>query len=92
MGNNFDKTRRIVYPDNYFFPEGRDYRTESTDIESFRSLNIGLFAGVGFKADIDYRFSVFYETYLNPMFLNLIDEGSWKIFGYSMQLGVRYRI
>ncbi len=92
MGNNFDKTIRIVYPDNYFFPEGRDYRTESTDIESFRSLNIGLFAGVGFKADIDYRFSVFYETYLNPMFLNLIDEGSWKIFGYSMQLGVRYRI
>ncbi len=92
MGSNFDKTRKIAYPDNLLFPDGAAEHTENMDFDSFKSFNIGAFAGFGLKADLDYRYSVIFETYLNPNFLNLVDKGSWKTLGYSLQIGMRYRL
>ncbi len=91
-GNNFDKSRKIAAPDNIRYQDGSDKITAEFAFDSFKSINIGAFAGLGFKADFDVKYSIFFETFINPNILNLVDEGSWHTIDYGLQLGVRYKL
>lgn len=91
-GSSFDKSRSIAYPDYLRYTDGKRERTEDFKFDSFKAFNIGAFAGLGFKADINFKYSIFFETYLNPNLLNYVEEGTWRTLGYGLQIGVRYRM
>ncbi|OGU38057.1 MAG: hypothetical protein A2X61_17045 [Ignavibacteria bacterium GWB2_35_12] len=82
---------RILIPEDLVFKENgmKEIVTEPKNLNSLSSFRLGVFAGLGVTYPIDYRFSLFGETYYTIHFGSLIDDGDWGFQQLSFQAGIK---
>ncbi|TAL67342.1 MAG: hypothetical protein EPN82_15335 [Bacteroidetes bacterium] len=81
--------RKILIPNDAIFPNGSDEISIKGNLTTLKSFRLGMFTGLGVTYPIDYRFSVFGESYYTFHFGSLIDGGNWGLQQLSFQLGVK---
>ncbi len=79
-------------PDDVVFENGkkeiiRDISPKN--LSSLKGFRLGMFAGLGVTYPIDYRFSLFGESYYTLHFGSLIDDGDWGFRQLSFQAGIK---
>lgn len=97
----YSPDKSIIYQSKILQPNYLEYPTYiKTQIEkqyprelsSLRTINFGLYAGIGLSYPIRYDFSVFFETYYNTILQSLIDDGDWKVSKLSLLFGLKYSV
>ena len=84
--------KKILIPNNAMFPNGTNEISTEDNLTTLKSFRLGMFAGFGITYPIDFRFSVFGESYYSFHFGSLISDGDWGLHQLSFQLGIKYTL
>ena len=86
---------RILIPAYYTYRDGsRDIADPSgvNKLSSLNSFRFGIGLGVGANFQLTRRLSAFGEALYNIPFMSIINDGSWHVHQFGLQLGLKYRI
>ncbi|MBI5326250.1 MAG: IgGFc-binding protein [Ignavibacteriae bacterium] len=86
---------RILLPDDFVFVENGKkeiVRESPKNLNSLKSLRLGMLCGFGVTYPIDYKFSLFGELFYTLHFGSLIDDGNWGFQQLSLQAGIKYTL
>ncbi|MDC1068799.1 IgGFc-binding protein [Candidatus Kapabacteria bacterium] len=97
MGNNLFAQRRLIIPNNLNYTQTEtDSKLFDSDgnvlnqLDSFSGVGFGGFAGVGFSERVYNDFSVYSELIFDYQFNNLISDGSWDLWQFYINLGIKH--
>jgi hypothetical protein len=85
---------RILIPDFYTYGNGERelVSTDVTYLSSLNSFRVGLAFGAGLNVPFTNRLSAFGELLYNVPLMSIINDASWYVHQYGLQIGVKYRI
>lgn len=94
LGKSSELKRIILRPHtiNFAATGSREQDVEPQTLESFSTLNLGLFGGIGFTYPVSFKASVFIETlYTKPLY-DVVNDAPWSMQTLGFTAGVRWRI
>jgi len=95
MSSAIKVKRQILIPEDFqFLNSGRtqDYADAPKELKSLNTLRFGIFGGIGFNYNINYRYSIFGEFILRQYLNDVVDDANWSLTQPAIHLGLRYRI
>ncbi len=95
MSSSITAKRQILIPEDFqYLNSGReiDFAEAPKELKSLNTIRLGIFGGVGFNYNINYRYSVFGEFILRQYLNNIVDDADWSLTQPAIHLGLRYRI
>lgn len=93
LSKSVESKRRIAAPGNFVYSEtGSNEIIEPVQsLETIRTLNLGVFGGIGFSYPISIKTAVFLESLYTRHLTSFITDGDWTIEKISFNGGVRFR-
>ena len=93
LSKSVEFKRHVATPANFVYSEtGTGEIIEPVQsLETIRTLNLGVFGGIGFSYPITIKTSLFLESLYTRHLTSFITDGDWTIEKISFNGGVRFR-
>jgi len=95
LSNSIDYKNQILIPDYYTYENGSreiDDPSGVTEMSSLNTVRFGLLLGGGLSIPITNKISIFTELTYNIPISSMIDDGSWRVQQFGLQIGGKIRI
>jgi hypothetical protein len=95
LSESVDYKSKILIPQYYTYENGEREIHDPSGIDEMSSLNtfrFGFLIGAGLSIPVSYNISVFSELIYNIPVSSMINDGSWKVHQFGLQLGAKFRV
>jgi hypothetical protein len=95
LSNAIDYKSKILIPQYYTYENGEREIDDPSGISEMNSLNsfrFGILLGAGLSIPVSYNISVFSEIIYNIPVSSMIEDGSWRVHQFGLQIGGKFRI
>lgn len=95
LSNAIDYKSNIIIPSDATYENGERSIADPSGVTEMSSLNtfrFGFVLGAGLNIPVSYNISIFSELLYNIPVSSLINDGSWRVSQFGLQIGGKFRI